>query len=77
MPNYRFRNKPIEALTREEAIEALTQALDRLAAYDFRENAPPIGFTHFAQGLHQTSPNVGNTGFVQPNFTRGSFRQVE
>lgn len=63
MTNYRFRNKPIEALTREEAIEALTQALDRLAAHDYR-GVPPVGFTHFAQGINQATPN---SGFQQAN----------
>ncbi len=31
---YRFRGKPLEALTREELLEALVQALDRLADQD-------------------------------------------
>ena len=32
MNKYRFRGKDIEALTREELIEALKQALDQVAA---------------------------------------------
>ena len=32
MNNYKFRGKDIEALTREELIEALKQALDHVAA---------------------------------------------
>jgi len=43
MSNYRFRNKPIETLNRDELYEALVQALDRLAVVD--PPARPLDFS--------------------------------